>query len=226
MRVDLGTTVYARDGDKVGTIDRIVVDPTTKQIDKLIVGKGFLTHHDIIVDLDMVTRQTDEGVYLDLTSDQVNELPEFVEDRYTVVDDRDRMALPFMVPNAGGAGMYLWGATDMGRGYDRSGSMFEPAPATPPEIQPRSNVPDEDIMISEGTDVVGSDGEKVGTVDQVVFDADGKINGFIVKAGLIFSRDVRVPIDWVDQTGDDHIRLRVSSDQAEARSFDIEDSTL
>lgn len=226
MRIDLGTNVMDRSGDKVGTVDRIVVDPETKEIDKFIVGKGFLSSRDIIVDREMITHQSDDGIYLDLTGDQVDELPEFVEDRYTVVDDRDRMSLPYVVPNAGGAGMYLWGATTVGRGYDDRGSMFEAAPADAPVVETRTNLPEQDVVISEGTDVVGSDGEKIGTVDQVVFDRDGRIHGFIVKAGFIFTRDVRVPIDWVASAGEEKVHLNIASDQAEARSFDIEDSTL
>jgi uncharacterized protein YrrD len=225
MRIDLDATVYDRSGDKVGTVDRIVVDPTTKEIAKFIVGRGFLTRHDTIVDLEMIARVDDDGIHLDLSSDQVDQLPEYVEDQFTPISESDRTGIPFMAPNAGGAGMYLWGTADVGRGYD-DGSLFAPAPTHSPVVENRSNLPEQDVVISEGTDVIGSDGEKVGTVDEVVFDADGRINGFIVRSGFIFTRDVRVPIDWVAETGHEHIRLNVASDRAEALSYDVEDSTL
>jgi uncharacterized protein YrrD len=225
MRIDLNATVYDRSGDKVGTVDRIVVDPTTKDITKFIVGRGFLTRHDTIVDLEMISRVDDDGIYLELTPEQVDELPEYVEDQFSPVGEHEQPGIPFMAPNAGGAGMYLWGSADTGRGYDDGSSLFATAPASH-TTETRSNLREQDVVISEGTDVVGADGEKVGTVDEIVFDSDGHINGFIVRSGFIFTRDVKVPIDWVAETGQDHIRLNVASDQAESLSYDVEDSTL
>ena len=81
-------------------------------------------------------------------------------------------------------------------------------------------------MISEGTDVYGVDGDKLGSVGEVLVSADGAIDGFVVSKGLIFKKDVRVPIDWVESANGDEIRLNVTSAQAEAGAFDIEDSTL
>lgn len=226
MRLELGSDVLDRSGDKIGTVDRIVVNPTTKEIDKFVVRKGFLTRHDMLVSLENVARQTEDGIQLDLTTDEVSELPEFVEEQFTTISDTDRNALPFIVPNAGGAGMYLWGATDAGRGFDDRGSMFEPARSAGPVVENRSNIPEEDVVISQGTDVIGADGEKVGTVDEIVFDEFGHIDGFIVRAGFIFTRDVRIPMDWVETTGEEHVRLRIDSASAESRSYDVEDSTL
>lgn len=226
MRVELGSDVYDRTGDKVGTIDRIVVDPDTKEIDKFIVRQGFLARHDILIGTENVERNDDDGVHLNLTSEELAEFPEFVEEQFTAMTDVERNSLPYIVPNAGGAGMYLWGATDAGRGFDERGSMFEPARSSGPVVENRSNIPEEDVVISQGTDVLGADGEKVGTVDELVFDEHGKVNGFIVRAGFIFTRDIRVPMDWVESTGEEHIRLRVDSRDAEMRSYDVEDSTL
>ncbi|HUG14910.1 MAG TPA: PRC-barrel domain-containing protein [Thermomicrobiales bacterium] len=226
MRVDLGSDVYDRGGDKVGTVDRIVVDPASRQVDKLVVRQGFLARHDILISIEDIGRLSDDGIYLDLTADELNRLPEFVEEQFTAIPEDDRSALPFLMPNAAGAGMYLWGASYAGRGFDERGSMFEPAAASAPIVENRSNIPEEDVVISEGTDVLGADGEKVGTVDEVVFDEHGRISGFIVRAGFIFTRDVRVPMDWVESAGDEHIRLHLDAANAEARSYDIEDSTL
>jgi uncharacterized protein YrrD len=71
-------------------------------------------------------------------------------------------------------------------------------------------------MIESGTDVVGSDGDKVGSVDDVLFDAEGRITGFIVRAGFLFKHDVMIPIERVAEIGHDQIHLNVTGDQAEA----------
>lgn len=226
MRIELGTEVVDRSGDKVGTVDRIIVNPDSRAIDKIVVQQGFLMKRDTLIDIESIARMEEDKLVLDMSSDRFDTLPEFVEEQYTTIRDADRNALPFIVPNAGGAGMYLWGASDVGRGYDERGSMFEAAPAADVVVENRRNIPETDVVISEGTDVVGVDGDKVGTVDEIVFDSDGRITGFIVRAGFIFTRDVRIPMDWVDATGEDRITLKINADSAEARSYDVEDSTL
>jgi uncharacterized protein YrrD len=227
MNIDLGMDVFGSDGEKVGTVERIVVDSNTKQIHQFIVHRGFLSHDDKLVDIGMVSGQDADGLRLDLTSDQVNELPGYVEERFVQIPDNDRDSLPFMVPNAMGAGAYLYGAPNVGRGYEGSqDSFFDAAPAVAPVIEDQSNIPETDVMISEGTDVYGVDGDKLGSVGEVLVSNDGAIDGFVVSKGLIFKKDVRVPIDWVESANGDEIRLNVTSAQAEAGAFDIEDSTL
>jgi uncharacterized protein YrrD len=227
MRIDLGTDVFGSDGEKVGSVERIVVDSNTKQIHKFVVHRGFLTHDDKLVDIDMVTSQDDDGLRLDLASEQVNQLPDYVEERFVQIPEDERDALPFIIPSAMGAGGYLYGAPYAGRGYEGSqDSFFDTAPAVAPIIEEKSNIPETDVMISEGTDVYGADGDKVGTVNEVLVSNNGAINGFIVKKGLIFKKDVRVPIDWVASADGDEIRLNVTAAQAETGSFDIEESTL
>jgi uncharacterized protein YrrD len=227
MRIDLGMDVFGSDGEKVGTVERIVVDSNTKQIHKFVVHRGFLSSDDKLVDLTMVTSEDADGLRLDLTSEQVNELPDYVEERFVQVPEHERGAMPFIQPNAMGGGAYLYGAPNIGRGYEGSqDSFFDAAPSTAPIIEDVSNIPETDVMISEGTDVYGADGDKVGSVGEIIVGEDGAINGFVVSAGFIFKHDVRVPIAWVESTGESEIRLNVTAAQAESEAYDVEDSTL
>jgi uncharacterized protein YrrD len=227
MIINLGADVLSRDGDKVGSVGRIVLDANTKAIHKFIIEGGFLSNERRIADVDMVTSADSNSVHLDLTSDQVGELPNFVEQQFSAVSEDDFNALPFVQPNAGGAGMYLYGAPAVGRGYEGTrDSFFNSAPADAPAVQNVSNLEETDVLISEGTDVYGADGEKVGSVDEVVMDSSGQIRGFLVKSGVIFKTDVRIPIDLVDNAGGDRITLSVTGAEAETRGFDIEDTTL
>jgi sporulation protein YlmC with PRC-barrel domain len=227
MNIDLGMDVFGSDGEKVGTVERIVVDPNTKQIHQFIVHRGFLSHDDKLVEISMISSQDTDGLRLDLTADQVNELPGYVEDRFVDIPEHDRGALPFMLPSAMGAGSYLYGAPYAGRGYEGSSdSFFDAAPAAAPVIEDQSNIPETDVMISEGTDVYGADGDKVGSVGQILMGDDGAIDGFVVSKCFIFKKDVRVPIDWVESADGEEIRLNVTTAEAEAAAFDIEDITL
>ncbi len=226
MRIDMGMDVLSANGDKLGTVEKVVLDSETKNIHKIIVSSGLINKHHKLVDIDMVQGDGD-GLRTDLTQSQFDELPDFVQERFTTVDRDEYGALPFALPNPGGAGFYLYGAPNVGRGYEGAqDSFFDAAPADAPIVEDRSNIPNTDIIISEGTDVVGSDGEKIGTVDEIVYAEDGALSGFVVKAGFLLTHDVRVPINWVAETGEQHIRLNVPAAEAESQSFDIEDRTL
>lgn len=225
MIINLGATVLASDGDKVGSVSRIVLDSNTKAIHRFIVDGGLLSNQHRIVDVEMVASADDDNVRLNLTKDQVDELPNFVEQQYSHVPDSDYHELPFAMPSA--SGTYLYGTPGIGRGYEGSqDSAFNAAPSTAPVVETRSNLMETDVMISEGTDVYGSDGEKVGKVDEIVMGNGGEVRGFLVKSGFIFTKDVRIPIDLVENAGEDRITLNVSGAEAETRSFDIEDTTL
>jgi uncharacterized protein YrrD len=227
MRIDLGTDVFGTDGEKVGEVDKIVIDPDTKQIHQFVVHRGFLTRENKLVDVSMISGQDDQGLRLDLTADQVNELPDYVEQRFVQVPQHDVDSIPFILPTAMGAGGYLYGAPYAGRGYEGGqDSFFDAAPSVAPVIEDESNIPETDVMISEGTDVYGADGDKVGSVGEVLLSESGAIQGFVVSKGLIFKKDVRVPIDWVESADESEIRLNVTSAEAETGAFDIEDSTL
>lgn len=62
-----GTDVYDANGDKVGTLDQ----PPMRD-GALVVQKGFFFPHDIYVPLSAVARTMSDGIYLNLTKDQLN----------------------------------------------------------------------------------------------------------------------------------------------------------
>jgi len=63
-----------------------------------------------------------------------------------------------------------------------------------------------------GTDVIGADGDKIGSVGQVYVDPDsGRPNWITVRTGLFGMRESFVPLDTAEQTGDD-IRVPYTKD--------------
>lgn len=225
MRIDLGTDVVTSDGEKLGTVQKLVFDAQSKQIVKMIVSGGMLRSNHL-VDISMIAGQDDDAIRLDLPKDQAEELPRFVNEQFVEVPHDDYSNLPFVQPGGAG-GLYLYGAPYAGRGYEgRGDSFFDAAPVDPPVVENRSNLEDVDTLISTGTDVVGANGDKVGSVDEVFIGRDGSITGFLVKKGMIFRHDVRIPMDWVREVDGDKIHLTVTADEAETRAYDVEDSTL
>jgi uncharacterized protein YrrD len=216
-KVEIGQDIISSDGQKIGTLDRLVLNTENNHVENLVVDHGILSN-DKLIDTDLIARTEPDRIILSLTKDEADELPDFVKEEYSVAPPETQIADPYIAPAMAG-GRMLYGASTMTPSYPNSGaSLFEQAPIDPPPVETVSNIPVQDIMISDGTDVVGSDGNKVGTVDEVLFAPNGDLEGFVVKAGFLFKHDVRVPMTWVADTGHETIRLKVTSDEAEHRA--------
>src|SRR5919205_4225233 len=82
MRVELGAKVRTADGKDVGTIDRLIVDPSNNEIKAAVIHKGMILPRDVEVPLSAIERGSDGSVQLTYTADQVDHLPEFFESNY------------------------------------------------------------------------------------------------------------------------------------------------
>jgi uncharacterized protein (TIGR02271 family) len=77
------------------------------------------------------------------------------------------------------------------------------------------DTPRETISVYEGMDVVGSDGDKLGSVDRV----EG--NYVVVKKGFFFPTDYYVPADAIAGVDEDRVTLNVPKDAVLDQGWDI-----
>jgi uncharacterized protein (TIGR02271 family) len=77
------------------------------------------------------------------------------------------------------------------------------------------DTPQETISVYEGMDVVGSDGEKLGSVDRV----EG--NFVVVKKGFFFPTDYYVPADAISAVDEDRLTLNVPKDVVLEQGWDV-----
>jgi uncharacterized protein (TIGR02271 family) len=68
-------------------------------------------------------------------------------------------------------------------------------------------------QIQTGTDVYGSDAEKIGTIAGVADDY------FVIEKGFIFTTDIFVPMSAVSNVSDDRVTLNVTKDQVESEDW-------
>ncbi|HUY98782.1 MAG TPA: PRC-barrel domain-containing protein [Thermomicrobiaceae bacterium] len=223
MDLELGKTVVSSDGEKVGRVDRLVFDANTKELRQFIVHQGTFLTSDRIVDRPMIDHVDDDGtVHLNAPAAVVEQQPEFVVAEFLIPTEDELRWFPHAWVNSGGGvgAPILYGPGELGQGYDQHGGLFEPAPLNPPQEEVRSNLAEDSVMLDRGTNVVDRDGEKVGTVEDVIYDENGAIAGFVVKAGFLFHHDVRIPADLVESMSPASVRLKVSADEAESAGAD------
>ena len=209
MRVELGARVRTADGKDVGTIDRLIIDPSNNEIKAAVIHKGIFLPRDIEVPLSAIERGPDGSVQLTYTADQVDQLPEFFESNYTATPPAGYVP-PTDYPIAG----IYWPI-----GY----GVFATPPLPETNVSTGSAVLDrearealerqdlENAVIDEGSDVVDRDGEKVGELARLVFDPDGhRLIRFVVRKGFIFTEDRELPASAITHIDDGVLYLRVS----------------
>lgn len=69
-------------GDKIGNIDRIVIDPTSKKVTHLVAEKGILFKQDKLIPLDLVHEAKEDKVVLSGDVDNLDALPDFEEEHH------------------------------------------------------------------------------------------------------------------------------------------------
>ena len=205
--VNVGARVRSRDGKKLGVIKQLMVHPGTYRVDGFILGKGILAEEKIVA-ADLVTATDASGLVLGIDKANVAELPTVIHEQLLrssgpIYDTGNQWVLRGpsggQLPNTGAESFYMQ------------------APIGTVSTQNVSNLSGDHVMISEGTDVFGSDGEKVGHVDEI-FVEDRQISGILVRAGRLLRHDVRIPRSMIAGMSHLRIRLNVTADEAERLS--------
>jgi uncharacterized protein YrrD len=216
-QIRIGTPVHSSDGKKLGHVHRFVVDAESKALAYVAIDRSVFTE-DRLVETSLLASSDESGIRLSISEAEAQNLPPFVERE--LVQTPGGVEVPTLtgstVPIAGSS---RWHVVDSGAAEFPSvtgSSLFMVAPVGDVVTREVTNLDADDVRIDTGTDVVGSDGKKLGTVDELLFDDANTVTGFVVRAGFLFKHDVEVPMTSVAGIAHDHIRLNVTKDQAEA----------
>lgn len=79
----VGANVYTVDGEKVGKLRFIMVDPDTASISHLVLEKSSYVHADVMIPTDRVGQVLNRGIYLTANLGELIDMEEFPESAYT-----------------------------------------------------------------------------------------------------------------------------------------------
>ena len=187
-----GANVYTAEGDRVGSIERVVLDPESLDATHLVVEKGLLFTKDRLVPVDQVGAATSDLITLRAGLD-MDELEPFEVERYVPIDpanrqNRDRFNYRAMVA------------------YPPISIGMTSRPTE--TIVVERTISDELVALEGGADVESFDGKVIGTVERVLT-AGGTATHLVVD-GRGLGRDLRaVPVSWIDELSDAGVRLKV-----------------
>lgn len=212
MKIDIGATVRTQEGDEIGRVERVILDPTTRDVNALVVHRGLILTRDVVVPLSLVQRADRGEVQLRIGRDRLRDLPDFV-DRHYVARPTEGSIPPSYAP-----GSVLF---PLHPPYRIPGV---PGPFESPE-QEREAAPLE-LDISEGMEVRTVDGP-IGVVDEVRTDAlSDRVTEIAVKKGAGLSKDVVIPIEFVSEIAADHVKLSLTTQLVEDLPMPVTDRYL
>jgi uncharacterized protein YrrD len=217
MTIEIGSTVLSADDQDIGSIDRLIVDPGTSEVRAAVIRKGVFLPRDIEVPLSSLTQAESGELRLDMTADDVKHLPEFAEEMYILPPPH------YQLPDGYTAGSLYWPAgTMMGPPQNIPVTTAPTEPSMDPSVRDavlESGSPQDfdEAVIGKGSTVIGRDGESIGKVEELAFDAKtGALSGLVVRSGLLMHNDRHIASSLIDSVSEGVITLTVDADQLPA----------
>lgn len=210
MEFQNGVNVFTAEGDKVGSIERVVVDPRMKEITHVIVKQGFLFTEDKVLPIDLIATATDEQVTLKEDVNDLEAMPEFEETQYvtasvpgdappssSVAATRFAWPMYYLPPNEPGKQLIPhWNEARSPRYVS----------------QTNRNVPEDAVTLEDNAKVISADGDHVGNVAKVFTNAENDcITHLLVSRGILFKEERLIPVEWIDKVGEGTLNLAVES---------------
>jgi sporulation protein YlmC with PRC-barrel domain len=201
LTLNEGADVFTADGQRVGSVDRIVLDPLTKDVSHIVVRRGVLFREDKVIPTDMIATTDEEQIVLD-TGVSGEDIPPFEERHYVTVLEE------FYQPDLGSVPPLL---------YFGPYALATPVIPTVTETVRNRDIPDRAVAVETGAKVVTSDGEAVGALAQVLMTDGGVATHLVVDVGsFMFEEYKGVPMGWIESIDDDVVRLGVPKSMIEA----------
>lgn len=200
--------VVNSDGEKAGTVDRVVLDPDSNEVTHLVVSTGFWLADSKVLPIELVNYSTDDQVVLVDDAEDLEDLPDFEQSYYVKADD-SRLAGS---PEQTFAPSFYW-YPPMGTRWNFGAETGYSQPRY--TVRDQKNIPDGTVAIQEGAEVISRDDEKVGEVERVITDQEHATH-FVIAEGFILKDKKLIPVDWISQVFPDRIHLMVDAGYIEA----------
>jgi uncharacterized protein YrrD len=198
MEFKQGAEVVSSEGETIGALRRVMLDPRTKKVAFLVVERGFFFSEDKVVPLDFVEKVTEDRVLLHESKQNLKELNTFEETHFVPLDPEGENVVQayYWYPPLSGANM---------GGY----SLF-PQPVYIEKTE--RNIPENYVALREGARVIAVDGDHVGNIERIITDTrTNRATHLVISSGLLSREKKLIPAHWLGDVSDDEVHLSVES---------------
>jgi len=220
MQIELGQPLRSSDGQDLGTLKHLLLDPANGQVKTLVVEKGFFLPDDIEIPLTAVEEKGGQGLYVRYTAEEVKNLPRFDESQYMPLPPEQVNAfLGFPSPGT------LWpigypltpvSAFDYPHPFPSEGKSTS-APLSEVQEHQRRQA-EENAVLSIGDSVYSKDGEKLGEIHRIGFDSvTGKPTSLVIRQGWLFHEDKEIPADAIASVSAGAVTLNLNKAELQSK---------
>ena len=217
MELQKDALIVTNDGREIGHLDRVAINPRSKEVTHLVVRKGLLFPVDKVIEMSYVAAVTPERITLSAKAGDPEYLPPFEVKHFVNTSDRTSAR--------GGLGRSYapqgyWYSPGGGAGFGVPVRGIPDAPLPTPglprageALQVEQNIPETTVALKEGARVVAEDGEMVGQIVRVFTDeTTDRATRFLVAHGGRSSAHKAIPADWIGEITEKEVHLLVGSD--------------
>jgi uncharacterized protein YrrD len=197
---------------KLGEIHRVIVDAQTDTVTDLVVKHGFVFGGERMVPLSYVDRVDEDGtVHVTLDEQGFAAMEGFTDAHFHAPDPS------YLGPPGFANGQFLLdtamqGSAGVGGGMAGKPLGYPGGEEISPDAIARPT-------ISSGTPILDRDGEEIGEVHELEFEAlGGAPQRLVMRRGHLFHTDTELPISWVENLSDAGVVLNVARAQVESRA--------
>jgi sporulation protein YlmC with PRC-barrel domain len=199
-------TVLAANGQQVGSLSRVVINPDTRALTDILVRVSSLFNkEEKVVPIEFVAETTEDQIVLHYAAGILDSFPPF-EERHLVdaSDYADQQspsehALPTIFGHA-----------------DLSLSMIKPQQGKKLVPQMTQNIPDGTVAMKKGSKVITAEGKYVGNVECVLADPEAdQITHLLISSKQHANETKLIPIHWVMLVDGEKVELRVKNNMVE-----------
>ena len=203
MKLKKGADVFNAQGEKLGTLQRVIIDPDSKAVTHVVVEKGLLFSTNKVISISEFDSQDEERLVVTGSGDP-DDYPAFEESQYVNLDESDR-------PETDVEGAYWYPPANLA--WWRTGAAYmgyyPPMPSY--VMRTTQNIPEGTVALEEGAKVTSRDDKHVGNIEQVIVEPeDNRATHFVVHGGL-FSERKLIPVLWISTIGENEVHLSVGS---------------
>jgi len=194
--------VFTADNEQVGKIDRVVLDPKTKEVTHIVIRKGFVFTENKVLPISLIA-SGGEQVTLRANAGDLQAFPEFEEQNYVLLDETER---EHITPSTSTDVVFMYP-------YPPYGGI-QPMGLTMPLMKKETerNIPDQTIALQKGAAVISAKGDHVGNIEKVLTDPQADhVTHFVISQGLILKERKLVPVTWVNLFEEGKIHLSVGT---------------
>jgi uncharacterized protein YrrD len=206
IQFEKNATVLGLNGERVGLLERVVVNPGNNVLTDIVVRTGgLLKQEEKVVPVGLVADANYGQVMLSKEAGELDAFPAFEVERIIEEGEAqgESQALESEIRPALKGNPFL-------------GMAVMPTPGRRIKTRIEQNIPEGTVALKEGATVYSVDGRQVGHVERVLADADrDTITHLVVSRGTFIRESKLVPIWWVSRLGEEKVHLRVNKNSVE-----------